>query len=86
MPSFDRASRNNSGTYWSGIAGILAIQLAVLFALSVAAIAYLNWSSEAAVAEFMAIGNPAASKPSHLPQPSIQVRHVKGRAACAKRA
>ena len=52
MPSFDQASRNNNGSYWSGTAGILAIQLAILFALSVAAIIYVNWSSDAALAEF----------------------------------
>src|SRR5882762_1744278 len=54
MPSFDRASPDSNNTYWSGIAGILAIHLAVLFAVSVAALAYLNWSSNAALAEFMA--------------------------------
>lgn len=86
MPSFDRASRNNNGTYWSGMAGILAIQLAVLFALSVAAICYVNWSSKAAVAEFMAIGQASASEPSHLPQPPIRVQHVKSRTACPRRA
>jgi hypothetical protein len=85
MPSFDRASRNNRGTYWSGSAGILAIQLAVLFALSVAAIFYVNWSSEAAVAEFMAIGKPSVSEPSHLPQPPIPVRQVKSRTACPRK-
>src|SRR5712671_6050583 len=47
-------------------AGILAIQLAVLFVLSVAAIVYVNWSSDAALAEFMASGRPSATEPSHL--------------------
>jgi flagellar basal body-associated protein FliL len=86
MPSFDHASRNNTGTYWSGIAGILAIQLAVLFAVAVAAIAYLNWSSNAALAEFMAAGKPSASEPSNVRQSSTPVQEAKGRAACAKRA
>jgi hypothetical protein len=84
MPSFDRASRNDNDTYWSGMAGMLAIQLAVLFGLSVAAMVYLNWSSNAAVAEFMAAGKPSAS--SRLPQPSPPVQTVKNRTACAKRA
>jgi hypothetical protein len=86
MPSLDRASRNDSGTYWSGIAGILAIQLAVLFAVSIAAILYLNWSSNAALAEFMAAGKPSASQPSHLPQPSVPVQMAKRRTACSPRA
>jgi hypothetical protein len=86
MPSFDHASRNNNGSYWSETAGILAIQLAILFAVAVAALAYLNWSSKAALAEFMAAGKPAASEPSHLPQSSVPVQQVKSRTACAKRA
>ncbi len=74
MPSLDKANRTNTGTYWSGIAGILAIQLAVLFALSVAAIVYLNWSSNAALAEFIAAGKSSAPELSHLRQPSTPVQ------------
>jgi hypothetical protein len=84
MPSFDQASRNNSGSYWSGTAGILAIQLAVLFVLSVAAIVYVNWSSDAALAEFMASGKPSVTEPSHLPQP-VPLQQVKTRSACPRR-
>jgi hypothetical protein len=86
MPSFDRASRNNNGNYWSGIPGILSIQLAVLFALSVAAIVYLNWSSKAALTEFMATGKPSVSEPSRLPQLSAPLQQVKSRSACPPRA
>jgi hypothetical protein len=84
MASFDRASRNNIASYWSGITGILSIQLAVLFALSVAAIAYLNWSSKAALTEFMITGKPSASEPGHLPQP-VPLQQVKSRTACPRR-
>ena len=86
MPSFHHANRDTNGSYWTGIAGILAIHLAVLFAVSVAALAYLNWSSNAALADFMANDEPSASEPSHLLQSSVPVRHVKSKTACAKRA
>ncbi|MEA2897941.1 MAG: hypothetical protein QOJ84_3556 [Bradyrhizobium sp.] len=86
MPSFHHASRNTNGNYWSGIAGILAIHLAVLFAVSVAALAYLNWSSNAALADFIAKDKPSTSEPSHLPQSSVPVQQVKNKTACAKRA
>jgi hypothetical protein len=86
MLSFHHASRNHNGNYWSGIAGMLAIQLAILFAVSVAALVYLNWSSNAALAEFMAIDKPSASEPSHPPQSSVPVQQVKSKTACAKRA
>jgi hypothetical protein len=82
MPSLDHDSRNSNGTYWSEIAGILAIHLAVLFAVAVAALAYLNWSSNAALAEFVAAGKPSASEPSHPPQSPAPVQVVKSRTAC----
>jgi hypothetical protein len=84
VPSSDQTSRNNSGNYWSGTAGILAIQLAILFALSVAALVYLDWSSNAALTEFMAAGKPAASQPDHFPQP-VPLQQVKSRTACPRR-
>jgi hypothetical protein len=84
MPSFDRASRNNTASHWSGVTGILSIQLAVLFALAVAAIIYLDWSSKAALTEFMATAKPSASQPGHLPQP-VPLQQVKSRTACARR-
>jgi hypothetical protein len=86
MPSFDRASPDSNNTYWSGIAGILAIHLAVLFAVSVATLAYLSWSSNAALAEFMAKDQRSVSEPSRLPQSSVPFQQVKSKAACAKRA
>ena len=85
MPSFYRASRNNNGNYWSGITGILSIQLAVLFALSVAAVVYLNWSSKAALTEFMATGKPSVSEPGRLPQSSVPLQQVKSRTVCPRR-
>ncbi len=86
MPSFDQASRNNNGDYWSGIPGILSIQLAVLFAVAVAAIVYFNWSSKAALTEFMATSKPSVSEPSRLPQSAVPLQQVKNRAACPRRA
>jgi hypothetical protein len=84
MPSLDQDSRHSNGTYWSGIAGILAIHLAVLFAVAIAALAYLNWSSNAALADFMAKDKPSASAPSQLQQSSVPVQQVKSKTACAK--
>jgi hypothetical protein len=86
MPSFDHASRNHSGDYWSEISGILSIQLVVLFLLSVVAIVYLNWSSKVAVNEFMASGKPSVSEPRGLPQSSAPLQQAKSRTGCPKRA
>ena len=81
MPSFDHASRNNTADYWSAVTGILSIQIVVLFALSVAALVYFNWSSKAAVTEFMATGKPSVSEPGRLPQ-SSPLQQAKNRTAC----
>jgi hypothetical protein len=86
MPSFDHANSSNNGNYWSGITRILSIQLAVLFALSLAALVYLNWSSKAALTEFMATGKPPVSEPSRLPQSSVPLQQVKSRTGCPPRA
>ena len=85
MPLFHHASRNNNGNYWSGIARILAIQLAVLFAVTVAALVYLNGSSNAALAEFMATDKPSASEPSHFSQPPIPVQQAKSPTVCPRK-
>jgi hypothetical protein len=84
MPSFNQASRSNNGSYWSRTTGILAIQLAVLFALSLAAMVYVNWSSNAALAEFLASAKPSAAEPNHLLQP-VPVQQVKSRTVCPRR-
>jgi hypothetical protein len=77
VASLDRTNLNNIDSYWSGIRGILAIQLAVLFAVSIAAMAYFNWSSNAALTEFTAAGKPSAS--DHIQQ------QAKRRTGCARR-
>ena len=84
MPSFDRASRNNTAEYWSAVTGILSIQIVVLFALAVAVVFYFNWSSKAAVREFMATGNPSVSEPGR-PAQSSPLQQAKNRTGCPGR-
>ena len=86
MPSFDQASRNHSGDYWSEMTGILSIQLVVLFLLSAVVIVYLNWSSKAAVTEFMATAKPSVSELGRLPQSSVPLQQVKSRTGCPRSA
>jgi hypothetical protein len=84
VPSFDRASADSNGNYWSGILGILSIQLTVLFVLAVAAMIYLNWSSNAALLEFMTTEKPSALEPGHPPQ-GVPLQQVKSRMTCPRR-
>jgi hypothetical protein len=83
MPSRDQAGQNNRGVHRPGIITILVVQIAILLALSGAAIFYLDWSSNAAQAEFMR-AIESASGPSHLPPTAIHP--VKSRTACTRRA
>jgi LPS O-antigen subunit length determinant protein (WzzB/FepE family) len=58
MPS----SVDNSQTaqdFWPSIVRIIILEIVLLIALSAAFICYLNWSSEAAVSEFMTSGSPS---------------------------
>jgi hypothetical protein len=86
MPSLDKPDHDDHGIDWRRIALILSIQLAVLLALSGAAIIYLNWSSDVAQAEFMSTVKPSASGPKHSPQSSLPVQPIEGRTACTRRA
>jgi hypothetical protein len=61
------------------------VQVAVLLTLSGAVIFYLNWSSDAALAEFMATGKPSASVPGPPPQSSTPLQPARGRATCTRR-
>jgi hypothetical protein len=73
----------NRGVDWLGIARTLLLQVLVLFALSGALIRYLNWSSDAAWAEFSAASTSAAPGAKPLPRSSTPVRAVNDQAPCA---
>jgi flagellar basal body-associated protein FliL len=84
MLSSDSASQNNRGMERPRIAAILLVQLAVLLALSGAAIFYVNWSSGVAQAEFMRALEPSMTV--HPPQSPAPVQSVKARSACPRKA
>jgi hypothetical protein len=53
-------SRQNfwQGT-WPSIVRMIVLEILLLLALAIALVYYLNWSSEAAMSEFMATGSPS---------------------------
>jgi hypothetical protein len=60
---------------WGGIVRIFVIQVAVLLAILVAAIRYIDWASDAAQGEFISVGKPTVSIPQSRHQPnSSQLR------------
>jgi anti-sigma-K factor RskA len=65
--------------FWPSTIRIVILEILVLLALAGAVVFYLNWSSEVAVAEFL-----AASKTQAAPNSSLHA--VKGHAPCDRSA
>jgi hypothetical protein len=74
MPSSAHQSPARDSRFWPAIVRILLIEVLILLALSGAIVGYLNWSSEAAWAEFKAA--------SQLPAPKGPVQTVKVHTPC----
>jgi hypothetical protein len=86
MPLLNSKHQNRSGIYWSGIAAMVVVQIAVLVALSVGLLRYLEWSSDANQAEFLSYTKPLASDPNH-PQRAVALVHpVSSPASCDRKA
>lgn len=49
---------SNAGIDWAGLFKVLAVQVVVLVGLAAAAIYYVNWTSDAAIVEFMSTIEP----------------------------
>jgi hypothetical protein len=78
-------SPEEGGICWLGILRTLLIQVLVLIALAGAVIRYLNWSSDAAWAEFISAGKSSVSDPGPHPQSSTPAQTVKGQKPCYRR-
>jgi hypothetical protein len=87
MQSLDSQRQSNHGIHWPGIVATVLVQILVVLALSVAAAFYLEWSSDANQAEFArATHRSSLSDSNHLPEVSIPMRTVRGRAGCDSKA
>ena len=76
MPLFNSQSR------WRAIATTVVLELLVLLALAFALVRYVEWSSDAALAEFMSGPKPSASDPNHAGKIPAPIQSLKGRASC----
>jgi hypothetical protein len=84
MPTLERQSERGRGINRRAIVATSLVQVLVLIALSVAAVAYVNWSSEAALAEFVGVFRPLTSDQAR--RFSSPLQPVKGRTSCVRRA
>ena len=84
MPLFNSQQPNDRGTRWWGAAATGVVEVLVLLALGIAVVRYLEWSSDAAQAEFMrATTSSAAPNPSD--EFSTPVQALKLRAGCDRK-
>jgi hypothetical protein len=75
----------NSQIHWRGIATTVVVDLLVLLALAFAVVRYVEWSSDAAQAEFMSATKPSASDPNHSGEFSTATQPLKGRTGCPRK-
>jgi hypothetical protein len=85
MPLFNSQQQNDRCIRWWGAAATGVVELLVLLALGVAVVRYLEWSSDAAQAEFMSATKSSASDPNPSGEFSTPVRALKGRAGCDRK-
>ena len=72
----------NSQIHWRGIGATVAVVLLTSLALALAIVSYVEWSSNAAVAEFMSATETSASDPNHSKESPAPIQSLKGRTGC----
>ena len=72
----------NSQIHWRGIGTTVAVVLLTLVALAFPVVSYAEWSSNAAVAEFMSATESSASDPNHSNESPAPIQSLKGRTGC----
>jgi hypothetical protein len=65
-----------------GIGTTVAVVLFTLLALAFAVVGYVEWSSNAAVAEFMSATESSASDPNHSNESPAPIQSLKRRTGC----
>ena len=76
---------SKSQVCWRGIATTVVVELLILLALVFAVVRYLEWSSDAALAEFMRAPEPSVSDPITTGKSSTPIQSLKGRAGCDRK-
>jgi hypothetical protein len=77
MPIFNSQQQHDRGIHWLGTGATVVIELLVLLALAFAVVRYVEWSSDAAQAEFMSATKSSASDLNHLPVSSAPIQPEK---------
>jgi hypothetical protein len=68
----------NSQIHWRGIGTTVVVELLVLLALAFGVVSYVEWSSNAAVTEFVSATKLSASDSNHSNEPPAQIQSQVG--------
>jgi hypothetical protein len=82
VPSLVDQNPQKRSIDWLAVMRTLLFQVLVLLALAVAFAGYVEWSSEATWAEFIAVSDSSALASSGHPQTSTAVHTVKNQVPC----
>lgn len=74
----------DSQIHWRGMGTAVVVGLFTLLALAFAVVSYVEWSSNAAVAEFMTAIESSASDPNHSSDSSVRIQPHNGRTSCPR--
>ena len=72
----------NSQFGWRRIGSTVVVELLILLALAFAVVGYVEWSSDAAVAQFSSATNSSASDPNYSNEPSAPDQSDNGPTGC----
>jgi len=72
----------NSQIHWRGMGTAVVVGLFTLLALAFSVVSYVEWSSNAAVAESKSATGSSASDPNHSSDSSARIQPHNGRAGC----
>ena len=72
----------NSQIHWRGIGTTVAVVLLTSLALAFTVVSYVEWSSNATMAEFMSATDSSASDPNHSNKSPTQIQSLKGKTGC----
>jgi hypothetical protein len=80
MPLFNSQQQKDHSIHWLGTAATTVVELLVLLALAFAVVRYVEWSSDAAQAEFMSATKSSAS--DHSGEFLTPIQPIKKRTTC----
>ena len=78
MPLFNSQHLSGRGMRWLGTAATAVVELLVVVVVGVAVVRYLEWSSDANLAEFMSAAKPSASVANHSGEFSTPIQASRG--------